>query len=68
MLSTLFQINSFLSFISVSQETATTATSDSIGRFIAEKERTRKDRTTCLESQSRDFSSIISVLKDLQVL
>uniref|UniRef100_A0A915NKF7 Parafibromin n=1 Tax=Meloidogyne floridensis TaxID=298350 RepID=A0A915NKF7_9BILA len=55
------------SFISVSQETATTATSDSIGRFIAEKERTRKDRTTCLESQSRDFSSIISVLKDLQM-
>ncbi|CAK5073022.1 unnamed protein product [Meloidogyne enterolobii] len=55
------------SFISVSQETATTATSDAIGRFIAEKERTRKDRTTCLESQSRDFSSIISVLKDLQM-
>uniref|UniRef100_A0A1I8B737 Parafibromin n=1 Tax=Meloidogyne hapla TaxID=6305 RepID=A0A1I8B737_MELHA len=54
-------------FISVSQETATNASSDAIGRFIAEKERTRKDRTTCLESQSRDFSSILSVLKDLQL-
>jgi parafibromin len=55
------------SFISISQDTATIAGSDAIGRYITEKERTRKDRTTCMESQSRDFSSILSVLKDLQM-
>lgn len=45
----------------------TDASSDAIGKFIAEKERLRKDRTTCLESQSRDFSGILTVLKDIQV-
>jgi hypothetical protein len=45
---------------------APSAGSDAIGRFIAEKERTRKDRTTCLES-SRDFSAIAAMVKDLYV-
>uniref|UniRef100_A0A183BUR5 CDC73_C domain-containing protein n=1 Tax=Globodera pallida TaxID=36090 RepID=A0A183BUR5_GLOPA len=43
------------------------ASNDAIGRFIAEKERLRKDRTTCLESQSRDFSGVLTALKDIQV-
>jgi hypothetical protein len=46
---------------------SSSANSDTISKIIQEKERIRKDRTTCLESQSRDFSSILALLKDIHV-
>ncbi|KAI3422279.1 hypothetical protein GPALN_012805 [Globodera pallida] len=55
------------SFAPISDMVMPDASNDAIGRFIAEKERLRKDRTTCLESQSRDFSGVLTALKDIQV-
>ena len=43
------------------------ASGDSVGRFLREKERIRKSRFTCLESQSKDFSGVLAVLNDLRV-
>jgi hypothetical protein len=40
---------------------------DIIGKMINEKERVRKDRFSCLESQTKDFSGALAVLNDIKV-
>ncbi|KAL3113441.1 hypothetical protein niasHT_013551 [Heterodera trifolii] len=55
------------SFVPLSDLAMPDASNDAVGKFITEKERLRKDRTTCLESQSRDFSCVLTALKDIQV-
>lgn len=44
------------------------ASVDSVGKFLQNKEHTWKNRITCLESQAKDFSSILSVLSNIRVL
>ncbi|KAH7730706.1 RNA pol II accessory factor [Aphelenchoides avenae] len=43
------------------------ASADSIGKYLVTKERLWKDRTTCLESHSKDFSNVIAVLHNLKM-
>lgn len=44
------------------------ASTDSIGRHLKNKERIWKNRTTCLESNYKEFSSVLSVLSSLRVI
>ncbi|KAI1719782.1 parafibromin [Ditylenchus destructor] len=39
---------------------------DSVGKHLNNKERTWKNRVTCLESQSKDFNTVLAVLSNLK--
>ncbi|KAI1723905.1 parafibromin [Ditylenchus destructor] len=42
------------------------ASADSVGKHLNNKERTWKNRVTCLESQSKDFNTVLAVLSNLK--
>lgn len=55
------------SFMQTDFKSIPEASGDCIGKILKKKERNRRDRITCLESQSKDFSGILPVLSDLKV-